>query len=267
MKKVISYTVAMIGLYSPAAFCGVSPLDGGGTETLPIAAASDYVYCPECGAKNEAGAAYCANCGKKLPKLGNDFKFCPQCGEKVGPGRAYCGYCGFNLAKLERTRPEENTWEQGYLTLSGGIGAWFGRRTCVALSTDIVFNVSDHFVFGPGFSYFFHGDGSGYLVGAEFRPYIIPYSRSYFLKPHATLGVGFGREKIDVSWRYYIVKRWYVRPGAGLDVRISESRLAPYFNWAGLILIRGNFKDPWQLEEDQITGTAFIFEGGVRITF
>ena len=157
-------------------------------------------------------------------------------------------------------------WERGPITASLGVGAWFGNRTCVAPKVDLVFNVSDYFVFGPDFSYFFHGDGSGYLAGAEFRPYIIPFSQSYFLKPHATVGIGFGREKIDVSWRYYIVRRWYVKPGGGLDVRIAESRFVPYFNWAALILIRGNFEDPWQLEDDQITGTAFVFEGGIRIT-
>ncbi len=265
MKNVIYLIITVAVLGWPAAY-GLDTAAEGTPETSTNVEVSKGTFCPYCGEQNDLGAIYCANCGKKLPELRNDFKFCPQCGEKVEPDQTYCSYCGFNFTELARTGPGENIWEPGYLTLSGGVGAWFGRRTCVAPSIDIAFHVNDYFVFGPSFSYFFHGDGSGYLVGGEFRPYIIPYSRSYFLKPHATIGVGFGQEKIDESWRYFIVRRWYVKPGAGLDVRISGSRLAPYFNWAGLILIRANFKDPGQLEEDQITGTAFVFEGGVRIT-
>jgi predicted RNA-binding Zn-ribbon protein involved in translation (DUF1610 family) len=266
VKKATGVIVAVIVLFYPAAAYGEIAPDGEAAETLTTARASEAVYCPYCGAENEAGAIYCASCGKKLPELRTEYNYCPKCGEKNASGTAYCTNCGYRLSEPAETRPETSRWKRSLLTLSGGVGAWFGNRTCVAPTVDLVFNVSDYFAFGPDFSYFFHGDGSGYLAGAEFRPYIIPYSRSYFLKPHATVGVGFGREKIDVGWRYYIVRRWYVRPGGGLDVRVAESRFAPYFNWAALILIRGNFEDPWQLDDDQITKTAFVFEGGIRIT-
>jgi DNA-directed RNA polymerase subunit RPC12/RpoP len=264
VKKATGVIIAVIILYYPATAFGVTAFDGETAETSTIAQASNGVYCPECGAKNEAGAIYCANCGKKLPELRTDYNFCPKCGEKTEPADVYCAYCAFRLTELAKTRPAESRWESSLLTLSLGVGGWFGSRTCAAPTADLVFNVSDYFAFGPDLSYFFHGDGSGYLAGLEFRPYIVPYSRSYFLKPHATVGVGFGREKVDVSWRYFLVRRWYVRPGAGLDVRIAESRFVPYFDWTTLIFFGG--KEYQEIEEDQKLKTAFVFEGGIRIT-
>lgn len=266
MKKATTFVVTIVVLYTTAAAYGLTTFDAAGARTPTIAQASKDVSCPACGTKNPAGAVYCTNCGKKLPESVTGYNYCPECGEKTTPGEVHCANCGCRLYEPAETRHGERRWERNLLTLSGGVGAWFGNKTCWAPTVDIVFNVSDYFVFGPDFSYFFHGHDSGYLAGAEFRPYVIPYSRSYFLKPHASVGVGFGREKIDAGWRDYIVRRWYVRPGGGLDVRVAESRFAPYFNWGVLILIRGAFKDPYQLDDDQITGTAFTFEGGVRIT-
>lgn len=265
MKKVISFIVAVIILYSPAAAHGVPAFDGEAAETLTIAQTSKYVYCPECGAKNAAGAIYCGNCGKKLPELRTDYNYCPKCGEKTEQGDVYCAYCRFRLTEIAETRPAESRWERSLLTLSLGVGGWFGSRTCVAPTADLVFNVSDYFAFGPELSGFFHGDGLGFLVGLELRPYIIPYSRSYFLKPHATVGFGYAYENYELTrWYSETIERWYVRPGGGLDVRIAESRFVPYLDWTTLIFFGGG--EYRGIEEDQEIRTAFVFEGGIRIT-
>ena len=261
MKKATGVIIAVIILYYPAAAHAVTAFDGEAAETLTIAQASEAVYCPECGAKNSAGAIYCANCGKKLPELRTEYNYCPKCGDKIERGAIYCPYCRFRLTETAETRPAEDRWERSLLTLSTGVEGWFGGRTCVAPTADIVFNICDYFVLGPAFSFFFHGDGWGFLVGLESRPYAIPYSRSYFLKPHANVGAGYAYENYEINRRSWVkIERWYVRPGGGLDVRIAESRFVPYLDWNVLIFFGGG-----EVQRIEKIKTAFVFEGGIRI--
>lgn len=63
-------------------------------------------YCPQCGEKLPAGAAFCGICGKEVrteitgqlmfcascgTKVGQDFHFCPQCGKSAGQGNKQPG--------------------------------------------------------------------------------------------------------------------------------------------------------------------------------
>jgi DNA-directed RNA polymerase subunit RPC12/RpoP len=262
VKTVPTFIVTFVVLCSPAVAYGVTAFDGEAAETLTLAQVSEDVYCPNCSTKNEAGAIYCVNCGKKLPALRTVNNFCPKCGENIERGAIYCPYCRFRLTETAETRPEEGRWKRSLLTLSTGVEGWFGGRTCVAPTADLVFNICDYFVLGPAFSFFFHGDGWGFLVGLESRPYAIPYSRSYFLKPHANVGAGYAYENYEISrWSSVKIERWYVRPGGGLDVRIAESRFVPYLDWNVLIFFGGG-----EVQRIEKIKTAFVFEGGIRIT-
>lgn len=49
------------------------------------------IVCPACGAKNDAGAKFCDNCGKPLCKT------CPACGEKNDADAKFCDGCGSKL--------------------------------------------------------------------------------------------------------------------------------------------------------------------------
>jgi predicted RNA-binding Zn-ribbon protein involved in translation (DUF1610 family) len=232
--------------------------------TLTIAQLSGKIYCPYCGEENELGSAHCANCGKKLPELRTEYNYCPKCGEKIERGDLYCPYCRFRMTKIAEMGPAASRWERSLLTLSVGVGGWFGSITYVAPTADLVFNVSDYFAFGPDFSYFVHGHYSGFLAGLEFRPYIIPYSKSYFLKPHATVGVGYAYQDYYNGWRHIIHERPYVRPGGGLDIRIAESGFVPYLDWSALTFFGG--REPQIIQEIDKIAPAFVFEGGIRIT-
>lgn len=48
--------------------------------------------CNICSVDNEAGAAFCENCGNPMPAA------CPQCGNPVKAGAKFCKTCGFKLA-------------------------------------------------------------------------------------------------------------------------------------------------------------------------
>ncbi|MDR1764173.1 MAG: zinc-ribbon domain-containing protein [Dysgonamonadaceae bacterium] len=47
--------------------------------------------CPDCGASNPEGAAFCQSCGAKLNIL---KRFCPKCGAEVPQGSRFCNECG-----------------------------------------------------------------------------------------------------------------------------------------------------------------------------
>ena len=46
--------------------------------------------CPQCGAPNPNGSAFCFNCGFKFPAM----VFCSQCGSQNAAGVAFCAACG-----------------------------------------------------------------------------------------------------------------------------------------------------------------------------
>ena len=48
--------------------------------------------CATCSFDNEAGAAFCENCGNPMPAA------CPNCGNPVKAGAKFCNTCGFKLA-------------------------------------------------------------------------------------------------------------------------------------------------------------------------
>ena len=56
----------------------------------PAAAAAGGIVCPNCSAKNAAGAKFCNNCGQKLGGTG----FCNQCGTQLASGSKFCSSCG-----------------------------------------------------------------------------------------------------------------------------------------------------------------------------
>lgn len=64
---------------------------------LPPARPSPPIHCIACGARNEATARFCLECGDILPSPGEEFrcvkcesplplkaKFCPRCGARAG---------------------------------------------------------------------------------------------------------------------------------------------------------------------------------------
>lgn len=52
------------------------------------------MYCRNCGAKINEGAAVCTQCGFKV---GTGKKYCPNCGAETSPEQAVCVKCGYNL--------------------------------------------------------------------------------------------------------------------------------------------------------------------------
>ena len=50
--------------------------------------------CPDCGAENNADAAFCDQCGNKL----QTERSCPSCSSSNDPGAAFCDQCGTRLA-------------------------------------------------------------------------------------------------------------------------------------------------------------------------
>jgi membrane protease subunit (stomatin/prohibitin family) len=73
----------LMGAQQQAAQAGQAPAQGG-------AAAAGSIVCPNCGARNPAGAKFCNNCGQKLGGAG----FCNNCGAPLQPGSKFCGNCG-----------------------------------------------------------------------------------------------------------------------------------------------------------------------------
>lgn len=191
VKRVIGVVAAVIVLCGAVAAYEGNGLEGEEAGALTIAQASKDVYCPYCGAKNEAGAIYCASCGKKLPAKPS-ANYCPKCGAKVEAGATYCPRCGASLGR--RTGGE---WKRNIVAISGNVGGILGDPSRAYIGCDVAFYPFDYFALGPEISYFF-GDTSGIFTGLEFRPYFVPYSRSTFVKPHAYVGGGYFRETGEV---------------------------------------------------------------------
>jgi membrane protease subunit (stomatin/prohibitin family) len=54
--------------------------------------APDAMFCPKCGAQQQAPGKACPKCGANVP---GDAMFCPKCGQRMGGGA--CAKCGANL--------------------------------------------------------------------------------------------------------------------------------------------------------------------------
>lgn len=78
------------------------------------------INCPQCGNRNEDGAAYCDNCGAGLagaaaaapastppPATASGGMTCPQCGQPVLPGEAFCENCGAALSGMAPPPPAQ----------------------------------------------------------------------------------------------------------------------------------------------------------------
>lgn len=53
------------------------------------------MYCKNCGAEMDSGAAVCVRCGFAK---GTGQAYCPHCGKETQPGAAYCVSCGTALS-------------------------------------------------------------------------------------------------------------------------------------------------------------------------
>lgn len=50
--------------------------------------------CPHCHARLQAGAKFCAGCGKAVQAAGGQKQFCTGCGSQLQPGGKFCPSCG-----------------------------------------------------------------------------------------------------------------------------------------------------------------------------
>ena len=57
------------------------------------------VICANCQTPNEAGDAYCMQCGQALTPPQPQKKLCPNCGADVKPNATFCTKCGTSLAQ------------------------------------------------------------------------------------------------------------------------------------------------------------------------
>lgn len=57
---------------------------------------TDLKKCSACGEMMEPGAAFCTNCGNRLPETA-DVKKCSSCGEAVDKDAAFCTHCGMRF--------------------------------------------------------------------------------------------------------------------------------------------------------------------------
>jgi hypothetical protein len=50
--------------------------------------------CPSCKARIQAGAKFCAGCGKPIVANSPQKVFCTGCGTQLAPGSHFCSSCG-----------------------------------------------------------------------------------------------------------------------------------------------------------------------------
>lgn len=59
--------------------------------------ATPALACPVHGVRDEVGAAFCADCGRRLGLQDGD-RVCTKCGTLLEPGSRFCGRCGSRVA-------------------------------------------------------------------------------------------------------------------------------------------------------------------------
>lgn len=86
----------------------------------------DYAYCPNCGNRVEADAAFCEFCGYDMREEASpaketedsvhsfgqsqetqEFSYCPNCGQKAEAGSVYCEFCGARLDGQEEVQEKK----------------------------------------------------------------------------------------------------------------------------------------------------------------
>lgn len=55
-----------------------------------------FIFCSDCGTKNESGARFCQDCGALLPAPGPEPQ-CPSCGRPAPITAKFCNACGTRL--------------------------------------------------------------------------------------------------------------------------------------------------------------------------
>lgn len=75
-----------------------------------------FAFCPSCGAKNNAAANFCSNCGEKLMKA----RFCLCCGNKLDDSANFCPNCGAKASSGGQEPPEKPILRKGFLARPKG---------------------------------------------------------------------------------------------------------------------------------------------------
>ena len=75
-----------------------------------------FAFCPNCGAKNNAAANFCSNCGEKLIKA----RFCLCCGNKLDDSANFCPNCGAKASSGGQEPPKKPILRKGFLARPKG---------------------------------------------------------------------------------------------------------------------------------------------------
>ena len=226
VKNVACFIITVAVLSWPAAGYGTNGAPDDAAGTLTIAQTSTDVYCPDCGAKNEAGAIYCASCGKKLPDLRTEYNYCPKCGDKIDPGEVYCSNCGYRLIDGGKT-PGEDYGRFDRFMFNLGLNGWFGIYSGGGFEAGFDFNIGEHVSLGPAGGFLIYDYGNGYYFGGTVRAYLIPHTSRY-VSPYFNLGTGYMGQNVKYGFWREKGERGYARVGAGLDLKPVPG-IFPYF--------------------------------------
>jgi class 3 adenylate cyclase/tetratricopeptide (TPR) repeat protein len=90
------------------------------------------VFCTSCGQENDAGAAFCDNCGTSLASG------CPNCGTENRPEARFCRHCGTRLAEADAGSRPTSPPERSTSAPSSADGTTAERRLVSVLFSDLV---------------------------------------------------------------------------------------------------------------------------------
>jgi DNA-directed RNA polymerase subunit RPC12/RpoP len=234
VKNVGRVIIAVAVLIWPAAYGLDTPAEGA-PETLTTAA-SEYVYCPSCGAKNEAGAIYCANCGEKLPELRTEYNYCPKCGDKIDREEAYCSNCGYRLVDVGKT-PGEDYGRFDRFMFNLGLNGWFGKYSGGGFEVGFDFNIGEYASLGPAAGFLIFDYGNGYYFGGAVRANFIPRTSRY-PSPYFNFGAGYMGQNVKAGFWREGGSRGYTRVGVGMDLKAVPG-IFPYLTLGHQLTLGG----------------------------